>query len=227
MKRFVFLFSLLLVLMLLGLSFAQDLAPEDVVANMTERSSTITDASFVVTGKLIDTDTQEIPLEVNVSLITEGNIVRADFLQPDAMADNFMLIDGETVSNYVYLTNQVSVFNLGDPEALAGLFPEREEPFNFTLDVAQLFAGWDVAGQGYENNAYTLRFTNIASDEPSVAYVDVTVEDQTWLPQTMKFYGSDNIVFADIALVDIKLDQGLNPEDVRYLDPSAEVIDER
>ncbi len=214
-------------------SFAQDLSTEEIVANMTERAETLQDASFLVTGNLIDTDGQEIPLEVNVSSLPKENVLRAEFIQPDALADNFIVIDGSDVYNYVYLTNQVSVFSLGDPEALAGLFPNSSDgkEFSFTLNLAQLFEGWNISSQGTSEGSagkvYNLRFDNTETEDIRLKHVNVGVIDGTWVPYTISFYNADDVLVAEVTFNDVVIDSGLNAEDVRYIDPSAEVIDER
>jgi outer membrane lipoprotein-sorting protein len=217
----------------MGLSFAQDLTPEEVIANLTERAETLQDATFLVTGNLIDADGQEIPLEVNVSMMPKESLLRAEFIQPDAVADNLIVVDGNEVYNYVYLTNQVSIFALGDPDALAGLFPESEDgtTFEFTLNLAELFEGWDISSQGSQESpvgkVYTLRFDNQETEDIILSHVDTTVVEGSWVPYTMDFYNVEDKLVAELIFNDFMTDTGLNPDDVRYIDPSAEVIDER
>jgi outer membrane lipoprotein-sorting protein len=217
----------------MGLSFAQDLTPEEVIANLTERAETLQDATFLVTGNLIDADGQEIPLEVNVSMMPKESLLRAEFIQPDAVADNLIVVDGNEVYNYVYLTNQVSIFALGDPDALAGLFPESEDgtTFEFSLNLAELFEGWDISSQGSQESpvgkVYTLRFDNQETEDIILSHVDTTVVEGSWVPYTMDFYNVEDKLVAELIFNDFMTDTGLNPDDVRYIDPSAEVIDER
>jgi outer membrane lipoprotein-sorting protein len=228
MKRLVLLLSLLI-----SFSFAQDLTADEIVANLTQRAETLKDATFLVTGNLIDADGQEIALEVNITTLPKENLLRAEFIQPDALTDNFIVIDGEAVYNYIYLTNQVSVFNLGDPAALGGLFPEAEEgrTFSFTLNLAQLFEGWNISSEGSTDSpagkVYSLRFDNTETEGVILNHVDTTVVEGTWVPYTMNFYNINNELVAELVFNDFVTDGGLNPDDVRYIDPSAEVIDER
>jgi outer membrane lipoprotein-sorting protein len=234
MKRFVPLSILLLAFT--PLTFAQDLTTDEIVTRLTERAETIQDVAFLITGNLIDADGQEIPLEVNVATLPADNLFRADFLQPDALADNSIIIDGQDVYNYVYLTNQVSIFSLDDPQAFGGLFPSDEvesgggRAFTFTLDLVSLFDGWTTSSQGLSESEagpiYTLRFDN-NEEGLAIGHVTATVAEETWLPTTMNFYAPDDTLIVELVLNDFALNEGLNPDDVRYLDPSAEVIDER
>ncbi len=221
-----------LLLAFISISFAQELSTQDIVANLSERAESVQDAQFLMTGNLIDTDGQEIPLEVTVSTLPKENLLRADFLQPDALADNFIVVDNQDVYNYVYLTNQVSVFDLGDPEALAGLsFSGANDSFDFTLNVVSLFEGWTASTAGLSEteagNVYTLRFDNNEGVGVRIGYVEATVSEETWLPASMSFYSPDEVLIAELFFNDFAVDEGLSADDVRYVDPSAEVIDER
>jgi outer membrane lipoprotein-sorting protein len=225
MKRF-FLFAV--ILLCNYTVFAQELSADEIVANLTERAEAVQDARFLMTGNLIDTDGQEIPLEVTIATIPAENLLRADFLQPDALADNFIVVDGQDVYNYVYLTNQVSVFDLGDPEALAGLSFSSGQDFNFTLNITSLFEGWTTSSQGLADGVYTLRFdNNEASEGVRIGYVEAQLSEDTWLPGSMNFYSPEDVLIAELFFNDYEVDAGLSPDDVRYIDPSAEVIDER
>jgi outer membrane lipoprotein-sorting protein len=228
MKSFVLCLALFI-----GLGWAQTLSSDEIVTKLTNRAETLQDATFLVTGTIFDTDGQEVPLEVNISTLPKDNLLKAEFIQPDALADNFLVIDGEDVYNYVYLSNQVSVFKLGDPNALAGLFPNSSDgkPFSFTLNLPALFEGWNISSQGSEDSpvgkVYTLRFDNTETEGIILSHVDTTVVDGTWVPYSMNFYDTEDKLVAELVFNDFAVDQGLNADDVRYIDPSAEVIDER
>jgi outer membrane lipoprotein-sorting protein len=223
-----YLLMVTLVTLLNVLASAQELSADEIVANLTERAEGVQDAKFLMTGNLIDADGQEIPLEVTIATIPAENLLRADFLQPDAFADNFIVVDNQDVYNYVYLTNQVSVFDLGDPEALAGLSFSSNRDFNFTLNIAGLFEGWTTSSQGLSEGVYTLRFdNNEATEGVRIGYAEAQIAEDTWLPSAMNFYSPDDVLLAELFFNDYEVDAGLNPDDVRYIDPSAEVIDER
>ena len=109
--------------------------------------------------------------------------------------------------NYVFLTNQATIFPTNDPDALGGLFPEGnvDQGFDFTFTPEQLFRGWTVSIMGYGDspvgNVYEMRFVN---EEPDalVGYVDAKVVDGEWRPYTMTFYNPENAVLAAITLTD-------------------------
>lgn len=224
--------SPLFVFMMIALGAAQDLTADEVLAQVTEAAQTLQDARFLVTGQLIDPDGTEIALEVDVQVMPGASVARADFFQPDALADNFIIYNEDAVYNYVFLTNQVTVFNADDPDALGALFPEGQagESLDLSLNLEQLFEGYAVSLEGYGEapvgNAYTLRFTNDEADV-QVAYVDAEVIDGEWYPYSLTFYTDDNTTVAKLFFEDFNRDVGLDAADLAYYPDDAEVIDER
>ena len=210
-------------------AFAQELSRDEVLANLEQTSNNLQDASFLVTGRLIDADTQEFNLEIQVQMIPAENLVRMDFFQPDAVADNVMMVDKDGVYSYNFLTNQITIYSLGDSAAMGGLLPASDSggSYYFTLNMTELFSGYDVSLEGYEQGLYNLRFTNKVSEGVTLAYIDVFVDETLWLPTQMLFYNPEDSLLAELNIGDYQVDTGLNPDDVRYLDDTAEIIDER
>ena len=217
---------------LTAVGFAQDLSAQEILDAMTERAEAVTDASFLIVGELVDGDGTVINLEVDVQVIPEQNAARADFYQPDALADNFVVLDGEDFYNYIFLTNQATLFEASDPDALGGIFSSAaadvaEDPaFKFTFDLNQLFEGWEPEVVNYEDGRYTLRLVNTEQDV-NIAYVDATTVEGEWLPETLTFYDADEESFSAIEFTEVALDTGLDAEDVTYIPEDAEIIDER
>ena len=228
MKKF---FYALLVVALAGLSHAQ-LSSDEVLANLKTAAETLQDASFLLTGNLTDPDGTQIALEVQVQVIPDVEAARAEFIQPDALADNFVVLDGDAVYNYVFLTNQATIFPTDDPDALGGLFPggNVDQGFDFTFNPEQLFRGWTASVTGYGEspvgNVYNMRFVN---EEPDalVAYVDTSIVEAEWRPYILTFYSPEDTVLAQLTLEDFARDQGLDAGEVTYIPNDAELIDER
>lgn len=228
---------MLLALLLFGSAHAQNLSAEEILTNLEESAESLQDASFLLTGSLHDADGTEIPLEVETQVVPEAEVARAFFIQPDALADNFIVVDGDAVYNYLFLTNQVTVLNINDPDALGGLFPEAEaraleaqEEFDFSLNLDKLFVGWEMSVEGYSDspagNVYELRFYN-EEEGANIGYVDAQVVDGAWHPYRLNFVQQDGTVLAELVFNDFVRDSGLDPEELRYIPADAEVIDER
>lgn len=226
--------TVVLSLLLTPLAFAQNLSADDVLAKLEAKSSAIQDASFLLTGTLFDTDGQEIALEVESQFIPGEELAKAYFLQPDALADNFIIADGETVYNYLFVTNQVTILNADDPEALGGLLPEGEATggVNLTPNLGRFFSSdnWNATVKGYEDTpdgpVYRLRFNN-ADEGADIGYVEATVLDNEWLPQTLNFVQRSGDPLAELQFGDYQLDTGLDPAELRDIPQDAERIDQR
>jgi outer membrane lipoprotein-sorting protein len=219
---------------LLALAFvsAQDLSADAILENLRESAESLQDARFVLTGSLTDPGGQVLPLEVNVQTIPNARVARADILQPDALADNAVILSGDVVYNYVFLTNQATIFPSDDPDALGGLFPEgnTQQGFDMTFNPEQLFRGWEAEVLGYREtplgNAYDLRFVNLEPDAV-VSYVLATILEDGWVPYTLEFYDAAGTQLTRLVIENFERDLGLDPAAITYLPPDAELIDER
>jgi outer membrane lipoprotein-sorting protein len=208
---------------------AQPLEVDQVLRAIQERTAALEDITFVLEGELLDEVGQRIAVEVEVMAMPNVPAASLYIVQPDALADNQVIIDGDVIRNYTYLTNQVSVFHAEDPDALGGLFPEAAGA-TVDLDVGRVFQGWDASIESVEpagdGERYVIRFDNLDVDA-QIHHVLATIVAETWLPERLAFYRSDTELFADLRFVDVVLDQGLTRADVTYLPEDAEVIDRR
>lgn len=226
--------ALLAILLLAPLASAQEGDADALLAEVTAAAEAIEDAAFLLTGHLVDPDGTEIPLELEMQIVPPAEVASAYVLQPDALADNIIVLDGDTVYNYTFLTNQVTVFDAGDPDALGGLFggaaePE-EESFEFTFDLDRLFAGYETSvvgpAEGAEEPATVLRLDNVDEDA-AIARAEAVIVDATSLPSRIELFDPSGDTLAVLNVEDLRTDVGLDPDEVTYLPEDAEVIDER
>ena len=151
--------------------------------------------------------------------------------QPDALADNMLVMDGDTIASYTFLTHQVTLFDANDPNALGSIIPAAEgsaRALDLSLDITRLFAEFSaelVAGTD-ESKEIVVRFTALKEDSVIKA-VDVTVATATWLPTALRVEGADGHLFAELRVDDIEVNPGLDPAELRELPFDAEIIDRR
>ena len=226
-------FTGIIAIFIMNLVFSQDLTVDQVLDNMKAKAEAIESAHFLLTGRLIDPDGSEIVLEVDVGLMPKVQTTRAEFFQPDALADNFIILDKDAVYNYVYLTNQATIFSADDPDALGGILPEREGHQNdgsFDFDLEKLFSGWNASLDGYEEtgagNVYKIRFDN-KEEDVVINHVNVVVLDKEWIPISMEFVKADGSLMTELFFEDMEIDGGLSLDDLLYIPDDAEIIDER
>lgn len=211
---------------------AQALDVDTVLDNVTTAARDLRDASFLLEGKLVDTDGTIIALEIEIRVVPPASLASAYIIQPDALADNEIVLDGPAVYNYTFLTNQVMVFDADDPDALGGLLPKGEDGASaeISFDLGAIFAGYvatiaDVE-RGADGDVYVIEFKN---KDPEALILDVIarVSASDWLPRQLVFMEADGRVMAELNANDLVIDQGLDPEEVRRLPDDAEVIDNR
>jgi len=202
-----------------------------VLAELEASAADLVDVSFVLEGVLIDEAGQNIRVEVEVLAIPAIPAAGLYILRPDAIADNQIVIDGDVVRSYTFLTNQVALFDIDDPDAFGGLIEaDAGGELPIDLDLAAVFEGWDAAIVGEEEtprgNALVLRFDN-RDPEATISFVEARVIEATMDPWRLTFYRAGDELFADLTFRDWERDQGLTREDVTYLPEDAEVLDRR
>ncbi len=227
MNRRALLAALLLVLS--ACAFAQQDA-DALVDRVAETGEALDDVSFLLTGRLIDADGTEIPLELEVQAIPDQRVASAYVLQPDALADNILVLDGDTVANYTFLTNQVTLFDADDPDALGGLIGGGEEELEVTFDLERLFAGYEASIHGEtetpQGPATIVRLDNV-EENAQIASVLATIPEATLLPYRLELLGPEGDLLAELVFENLAVDTGLDAASVTYLPEDAEVIDER
>jgi outer membrane lipoprotein-sorting protein len=223
--------SLLVIAALVPSARAQTHDVDAVLAALEARAAEIVDLSFVLEGQLIDEGGQTFRVEVEVLAIPGIPAAGMYILQPDAIADNQVVVDGDVVRSYTFLTNQVSLYDVDDPDAFGGLIeagPDGGLPIS--LDLAAVFADWDAQVVGEESTArgpaLVLRFDN-RDPAATMQYVLATVIEGSWDPWRLTFYRAGDALFADLHFRDLEVNTGLTRADVTYLPDDAEVLDRR
>jgi len=213
-------------------ALAQPLDVDTVLDKVASAARGLQDAAFTLTGKLIDTDGTTIALEIEIQVVPPQSLAKAYIVQPDALADNEIVLDGNAVYNYTFLTNQVMIFDADDPDALGGLLPKGEDGASaeISFDLGTIFAGFDATLESVEkgpnSDVYVIDFVN---KDPTAQILNVTarVDSSDWLPRQLVFTQSDGHVLAELNAEDLVTNQGLDPAEVRHLPDDAEVIDNR
>ena len=225
--------------MLFGGGYAQDLTAEEVMEQLELQAGSVKDFETTITGQLMDFSGAALEIEIFLQFLREENVGRAEFIQPDILADNFIVLDKDTVYNYLFLTNQVTVYDATDPNAFGGLVPAASDSdidLFIGLDPERLFKGWKGTILDYieadedspVGNLYQIRFDNDFDTTTEVGHVVAWVVDEEWYPYQLEIYVPDTEgPSASLQFNNLVQDQDLDPLDVAYVPDDAEVIDER
>lgn len=215
-----------------SLALAQsDAGAQAVLDTVAQRTAVLQDASFMLTGRLIDPDGTEYSLEVDIQTIPSEQVASAYIIQPDALADNIIVLDGATIANYTFLTHQITLFDASDPDAVGGLLGAGEDGrVDLTFDLNKTFAGFTASLEGRTDTphgpASVVRLDNV-EEGAVIAWVIAVVPDETSLPYRLEFHGEDDALLAELVFENQRTDIGLTADEVTYLPDDAEIIDER
>ncbi|WP_456410322.1 outer membrane lipoprotein carrier protein LolA [Oceanithermus sp.] len=165
------------------------------------------------------------PADLKVAVVPEAEVVRIDFIRPDALADNYLVITPDKVYNYLFLTNQVVVYPRGRA---------RVEGLGFDLshlgDLQDLEARRDLT---WENPASTeldgraaWKLVGRAADPQSAGFVRVVlwIDRSEALPLRSAFYGEGERVLSDLNWEDFAFTD-LKPDTLVSFPPDAEWIE--
>src|SRR5690606_36344477 len=113
-----------------------------------------------------------------------------------------------------------------------GLIGEVEDggTIELTMDLEELFDGWDVSSDGGADTAagpaQVLRFSNTDPDA-SIATAITTVLESSWLPYGITILDRAGNLLMQAELLDLQVNTSLDPDDLRWYPHDAELIDER
>jgi outer membrane lipoprotein-sorting protein len=207
----------------------QGLPVEAVLAELEQRAARLQDITFVLEGEVRDEAGQRFAVEVEVLAIPSMSAASLYIVQPDALADNMVVVHGDEVRNYTFLTNQVAIFDIADPDAFGGLV-QGGDALALDLDLGRVFAGWDArveaVERGGDGDVYTVRFDNRDPDA-AIHHAILVIDASDWLPLRLTLYSDESTQFADLRLMGLEVDTGLDVAEVTWLPDDAEVLDRR
>jgi hypothetical protein len=207
----------------------QGMPVEAVLGELEQRAERLRDISFVLEGELRDEAGQRFAVEVEVLAIPSVPAASLYIVQPDALADNMVVVVGDEVRNYTFLTNQVAIYDIADPDAFGGLV-QGGDALALDLDLGRVFAGWDARVElvepGSDGDVYTVRFDNRDAGA-AIRHAVVVIDASDWLPLRLTLYADEPTPFADLRLMGVEVDMGLDAADVTWLPDDAEVLDRR
>lgn len=222
--------ALLLAGMLPAATLAQQPAAPEVLQALQDTLNDTADVSFLATGELHAADGTRYQLEIEVEALPQEQLLRLFILQPDALADNFIIVTPDDLYNYNYLTNQIVVYDSGDPQAYGPLAGDADASFELTLDLGELFAGWDALVTGEvetpDGPAWQLELSNVDVTANITAATLLVLQDSSF-PQQVTVITGTGEPLVHIEVSHVEFNTGLTADDLLWYPPDAELIDER
>lgn len=208
-------------LCMLTSALAQNLGLDEVIRKVEATQKLTKDFSLRISGQAnLESGAQAIDL--NVYAIPSLDLTRIEFNAPDALADNILIIDKKVASNYLFLTNQVT---------LTSLEKTRVDGFNFD------FAKFADFGVNLSKDKYNLKLISVENTKEGKVYViealskdddlartRVWISDARWRPLKVQALDNRNKVQADLVFSDWKVNSGLKDKDLKKLPKGAQVI---
>jgi len=160
-------------------------------------------------------------IEMRVFALPAEKIVRVEFLAPDSVADNFVIITPKKVLNYLFLTNQVVVYprerarieGLGLSLAELGTFEELGRRAGLT---------WRLAGE--EKGRVRLVGEPADPEEAGFSRVELWLKVEPPVPLRYRVFDPAGELAADLTWRNFSRVK-LEKEDLLAYPPDAEIIE--
>lgn len=208
-----------------SVALAQTPSATDIIAKLETTQKSLKDYRARVAGSAEQGD-QKLKLEMDVQAIPPLDLVRVKFNAPDSLADNFIIVDKNTVYNYLFLTNQVTItklntanvggfnFNFSQFSSFGESFPK--DKINFKPVTTESTP---------DGKAYVLDATPKPGSKLEFTRVKIWVLDGAWRPQHIQYFDDQGLnPIADITVTKWEPNVGLKAADLRKLPKDAEII---
>ena len=198
------------------------LSADDIAGKVEAAQKNLKDFSVHINGSAaLEGGNQKIDLEV--SSIPLSSLTRTVFNAPDALADNILILDKTTVSNYLYLTNQVTVapaakskvdgFSFDFTRLTDATVSLSRTDFRLKLLETQNLAG---------GKAYLLEA--IPRQDLGVSKTRILVGENGWKVLKLQALDPQGKVVTDLNFSSWKFNSGLKSADLKKLPRDAQVI---
>lgn len=206
------------------LALAQSPSANDVLARLEATQKNVRDLRARLVGTAETQDTR-IKLDLEVQAIPAQELLRVKFNAPDTLADNFFIVDGDRVSNYLFLTNQVTVSSL-KKSSVAGFNFDPGQFTNFAeaLPRDKVIFKPVVAETTPAGRAYLLEATAKPKADLAFSRAKLWVLENGWRPYRLQSFAQGGAQQADLTVTEWRTNLGLKPATLRAVPRDAEVI---
>ena len=212
-------------LSLIPLALAQGVTADNILKNLDTTQKNTKDFSAKVSGSAEQNDSKT-KFEVKIAGITASKLTRVDFLAPDALADNFLIIDNQNAYNYQFITNQVTIQRNANASEVGGF----NLNFNALNDLQTTFPSNQVdfkpitsettpAGKAYILDATPKKGAKLEFDR-----LKVWVLESGWRVYRTQAFDAKGVLQFDVTISDWKVNAGLKASELCKIPKDAEII---
>lgn len=215
----------LITLTVIGVASAQAPSAEEIIAKVEEQQKNAKDLSFRAVGKISAQDVQQ-KLDFIVKSLPAKNLVRVQFMAPDSLADNVLVVDKKEIRQYLFLTNQITVTSLDKASSDFGL---SSLDFSQMGNTSKLLKGYNTKVTASKKSGSATLYQITASAKSSGSSnssekIKVWVSSKGWQPTQITVVDSKNKPLISLQIRNYKMNSGLTAAKLRLLPKNAQVI---
>lgn len=174
----------------------------------------------------VATSDQKFPVDVSVRLIVAQDIFRLDFEEPQALADNFLLLSGNKMYNYNFVVNTVLVSDAkrANASAIANFdltsvtrFPKLVPLDKVTLKPTQ-------SEKTPAGNAYTFEATAKPGVDLLYHKAKLWVLQDKYRPYRIQMFTPEGTIRVQMQVADWRYNANLDPKKLTALPKGVDVI---
>ena len=208
-------------------AFAQGAAPsiDELIKRLEASTKTTKDFRAKISGT-VEQNNSRIKIEANIASVLDKKLTRIEFLAPDALADNVLIVDNQMVFNYLFLTNQVTVSKSASGTEVGGFNfnPSQLNDFNASFPQADLNFEAVKADTTLAGKAWVAEATPKKKGNFEYSRIKIWVLDNPARVYRFQSFDDKNAVQFDIVIPEWKTNIGLKIADLCKLPRDAEMI---
>ncbi len=207
-------------------AFAQN-APsiDDLIKRLDAAQKTTKDFKAKIVGT-VEQDKTKLKIEAAISSVLDKKLTRIEFVAPDALADNILIVDNQNVYNYLFLTNQVTISKSTTGTEVGGFNfnPSQLNDFNATFPKADLNFEAVKADTTPIGKAWLVEATPKKKGDFEYSRIKVWVLDNPARVYRFQSFDEKNTMQFDIQIPEWKTNLSLKIADLCKLPRDAEII---
>ena len=213
-----------LVLLVAALGLALALSAEEVIEKL-DAYLKAGPWEALVEGRVQTPTGEPTEIRMRVYVLPKEKIARVEFLAPDSVADNFVVITPEKVYNYLFLTNQVIVYPRGRAR-IEGLGISLSKLGEFEDLGAEAGLTWKLLGEEKTEKGPAYKLLGLPEDPELAGFgkVELWVLKDPPVPYRYRVFDLEDEVVVDLYWKEFKRGKFTKKDLIAY-PPDAEVIE--